>query len=996
MKQSFILAIALLVLGGCVQDVVEDVTPNGGEGTELRTVEVTVSEGDTRISIDTTESTWLLRWEGGDALSGWDSDAEELHKFSMSEQAVYDTGFATFSGETGATDNRMRLVYPHKDGAGVNSTNYVIDLSIQDVDMSSDAYNSYADNNMYMVSDVITTSDSSTSSSYPTMSHIMPIITLKATGSNLSSGYVIDYITISGLENYAELQFSDGELTNTKDGDITINVLNGVELTDNETQYIPFSAVPFTINADTDNITITITFTSGESVKVVKTAPTNGSVYNFLKGTHCSLVASFDAENIGWFDGDGTYEDPYQIKSAPELCLLSEVVNAGTTYEGKYLKVMKDIDMSEINENTGYSYENDFSSIGSDSNNPFKGVFDGDEHEISWGNNSGNPGLFYRIEEATIENVTISGAVNREGDGYCGIVYEAISSVVDNCHNNMSIYVDGGGVSGVVRYAECSEIYYCSNTASIESSGDDVSGVVGETGDGTTIIGCYNTGNITGGGDSVCGVVREAYSSYIESCYNEGTIYGDGDSVSGVVGHADNSTIIYCYNEGAISGDNSFVGGVIGYGDNSSISQCYNTEDGSVSGSGDSVGGVIGYGCNCTMSEGCNNGATISGTGDYVGGVAGFLDQTEGNDLYIVDCSNTGTVYGADCVGGVMGNYTCTYLAGCNNTGSVSGTSKVGGVVGNANNSTISSCPNEGTVSGTNDIGGIVGYTYYSTISGCNNIGSSVEASGDSNGDSYGGGIAGRIISSTISECSNDNEGSVNITGNYGGGVVGYAESSDVSKSYNTTLVSGKSCIGGVVGYLSNTGISESFNSGVVNGTGSGSCIGGVVGSTGYSVSGSITNCYNVGALTGSGSYVGGIVGETNGSVISYCYNAGEFSADLNYAGGIGGAVNAWLSNCYYNSGYSGSVIGEGGVTDELDYSVIKGMTTEEMTDGTLYSYLNTEDNSGIWVEDYDGIFNSDYPLFAYSYDASLTGDLVYTGGGEGVELNPELDLTFP
>ena len=66
--------------------------------------------------------------------------------------------------------------------------------------------------------------------------------------------------------------------------------------------------------------------------------------------------------------------------------------------------------------------------------------------------------------------------------------------------------------------------------------------------------------------------------------------------------------------------------------------------------------------------------------------------------------------------------------------------------------------------------------------------------------------------------------------------------------------------VGGVVGYVRYGTVTNCYNTGAVTGNGRGSCVGGVVGGV---ERGDITNCYNTGSITGNGenTFVGGTVG---------------------------------------------------------------------------------------------------------------------------------------
>lgn len=118
--------------------------------------------------------------------------------------------------------------------------------------------------------------------------------------------------------------------------------------------------------------------------------------------------------------GIGTKEDPYLINNIDDLVWFRNDVNAGNTYEGKYVKLTADIDLEGYQEaNISGNFESTFRPIGdSGCSASFNGTFDGGDHTISnlsqsgwdlgyeWGS-YGSLGLFGIIDGATVENLTV-------------------------------------------------------------------------------------------------------------------------------------------------------------------------------------------------------------------------------------------------------------------------------------------------------------------------------------------------------------------------------------------------------------------------------------------------------------------------------------------------------------------------------------------------------------------------------------------------------------
>ena len=110
--------------------------------------------------------------------------------------------------------------------------------------------------------------------------------------------------------------------------------------------------------------------------------------------------------------GTGTKDDPYQIENGEQLAKLAKDVSAGNTYEGKYFRLEKDVDLSAhrwipIGDYGGISYTS------------FKGFLDGNCKTISGmvvdqSKDKQSAGLF-----GYISNVTAGNEVGVKGSYHC-------------------------------------------------------------------------------------------------------------------------------------------------------------------------------------------------------------------------------------------------------------------------------------------------------------------------------------------------------------------------------------------------------------------------------------------------------------------------------------------------------------------------------------------------------------------------------------------------
>jgi hypothetical protein len=329
------------------------------------------------------------------------------------------------------------------------------------------------------------------------------------------------------------------------------------------------------------------------------------------------------------------------------------------------------------------------------------------------------------------------------------------------------------------------------------------------------------------------------------------------------------------------------------------------------------------------------NGHTISNltinssTLDFIG-LIGYLDAAgQVKNLGMVNVNLTGRY----AVGGLVG-YDKGTITNCYATGSVSGANYVGGLVGWNDSGVVSDSYAAGTASGTSDsIGGLVGRNV-GTLSNC-------YANETVTGSTYSvGGLVGyngndSAHSGTIINC----HASGNVTASFDavGGLVGTnTYSSVISNSYATGTVNGASKVGGLVGYNDSTvAISDCYATGQV--TGSGTDYYSVGGLVGENSSGTLLRCYATGATYGI-RWVGGLVGWNRFGSILNCYATGTASGTSLYVGGLVGyntSEYGWpsciISNCYATGAASGS----GGIGGLIGFNGYPSVTSYCYSTGT-------------------------------------------------------------
>ena len=400
------------------------------------------------------------------------------------------------------------------------------------------------------------------------------------------------------------------------------------------------------------------------------------------------------------------------INNIEDLVRFSNDVNSGNSYEGKTVVLARTLDFNEDSsynnpEDTTFGdYNGDgtvegikqelakeegtgFKAVGNDTN-PFKGTFNGNEHEI--------------------KNINIYA---NESSLYGGIIGKIVSGKIMNL--------------GIVDAK-----IICNSKAS--------GGIVGNATD-SKIINCYNKGNLTTENRApVEGIAGEITNSKIIRCYNEANI--TGNCTTGIAYYAKNSTIENCYNTGNLN-SSAPSGGIVFNISNSEILNCYN--NGKIESLSNS-GGIIATNANDSKIVNCYNLATISNSNGAAGGIIGSTVS----DSEIIDCYNEGKINSSNNIAaGIAQSISNSKIFNCYNTGKIIGGVPAGGIVERASDSEIINCYNNGEISGKYGSGGIVGDSLSnSKIINCYNTGKIIDA------DSSLGGILGKsITNSTLSKC---------------------------------------------------------------------------------------------------------------------------------------------------------------------------------------------------------------------------------------------------
>ena len=302
------------------------------------------------------------------------------------------------------------------------------------------------------------------------------------------------------------------------------------------------------LSTEGDNPDIIVPYDKGSNTYIALVAPqsvaagttfitctfTNGKVFVYKMknatdwqagGEYTYTVSLAAAKDLGYtIESNGSYT----VTSADGLMNVAKLVNGGKTDIN--ITLDKNIDL------TG----KDWTPIGTDYDNSYKGTFDGGGHTITgltFTTNDEYAGLFGWLNRAgTVKNVVMEGVQITSHQIYGGSIGGVVGSgwgTIENC--SVSGSVSGTVyVGGVVGVQIGGSITGCSSSATVKGM-VDVGGVAGQTNSSATLTACYATGNViiemdpkkNIAGGSLVGM--NAGSSLL-ACYATGNVTSTGSS----------------------------------------------------------------------------------------------------------------------------------------------------------------------------------------------------------------------------------------------------------------------------------------------------------------------------------------------------------------------------------------------------------------------------------------------------------------------------------
>ncbi len=335
------------------------------------------------------------------------------------------------------------------------------------------------------------------------------------------------------------------------------------------------------------------------------------------------------------FEGEGSASAPYLIKSYSDLQALSQSVEQGNTYLGKYFALASDLDLSQVP-------VTEYIPIGN-SAYPFSATFDGRGHTISGLriDGKGYPyiGIFGWIgSKGKVTNLKLNRFMAIGSGAEIGCLTGRNEGVIENITVTNSILQTHGLLTGGICGASLNgTIRNSSFHGQLDGMGS-VAGIVGQA-SGSEVTGCTVSGQLTLSGfigtsaRDLAGIAGVFTSGTMKDCLVSGILsdtYGRG-AVGGIAGRSlGKSTYSNCLNSAAISGrsasaeTDTYIGGIFGLTSSATINDCQN------------AGSII-----------------ASGTCKYVGGLAGQLSiayshvgdkVTMDNKSIFTNCMSTGQI----------------------------------------------------------------------------------------------------------------------------------------------------------------------------------------------------------------------------------------------------------------------------------------------------------------------------------------------------------------
>ena len=368
---------------------------------------------------------------------------------------------------------------------------------------------------------------------------------------------------------------------------------------------------------------------------------------------------SYPTDEVLW-DGSGTEEDPWLLKSQEDLERLRDYVAQGYDFKNTFFEFANDITLDTSWAGIGEADADD----GQGTNiRPFSGTMDGKDFTLTYESGATMP-LFSYVREAAVKNLNIYAP-------YIANYGLVANRVVDYGYDgNYNIGTGGSYAAGCPDVIEIDNVTIKSGSIIMRSgfiggsaSGGNIVTIKNCTAEENVKIGCLADG--TSAGNSIVGTFAGSLCGSITNCTSAADVYGT-DTVGGIVARKDQSMgpFVVDGNEftGTVTASGNYAGGIVAAGyiaESAPNSPCVSITNCNVSGdiTGASyVGGIFGGEGGIIQAWGAssidagviqNNNftGTVTATDEdgYVGGIIGYMKSLNvnnriENNYYAHDC----------------------------------------------------------------------------------------------------------------------------------------------------------------------------------------------------------------------------------------------------------------------------------------------------------------------------------------------------------------------
>jgi len=345
----------------------------------------------------------------------------------------------------------------------------------------------------------------------PDTSTIISMQTAEMTSGTLMSGFSSDTWTAAAgfypvLKNFStsnDLNLSKAPVT-FADGDNVKQVKKTFKIsTDNDIHWYLYSNSSYVTESDGLKISgDSVTLKNVDSREILAAISSDGKLIKLY-----NLVTI----NPNAFEGSGTEDDPFLIRTKSDMLTLDGGVRTGQAYKGLYFKQMNDIDLG-ANDSTA-----DFTgvAIGGISTLTFGGIFDGNGFSF----HNYTPNTIVLAEDGTLDKtnstiaVALFGMVNEDG-------------VIKNVTLASDCEVRGYQYASGIAAVNYGKVYNCKNYGKVISATSYAGGIVAAGQAGSTIEQCYNAGTILASGFYAGGIAAYTAGNVIYN-QNDGEVLCD-------------------------------------------------------------------------------------------------------------------------------------------------------------------------------------------------------------------------------------------------------------------------------------------------------------------------------------------------------------------------------------------------------------------------------------------------------------------------------------